>query len=313
MKTSVVVPTWNRVDSMVACLDGLATQTRLPDEVVVVDNASDDGTGAVIAQSVNAGRWPMPVRVVRRDVNIGPAAARNDGLAAAVGEVVAFTDSDCVPAPGWLAAGLAALAAPDVAIVQGRTLPDPDVAESPWSHSQRIEALSGIFETCNLFVVGERLRAAGGFPEDVGYFGEDTIAGWRVLRGGGRAAFAADAIVHHEVSDPGYQWFLRRTRHYRNWPRVVRELPELRHELLYRRFFLSRRHFDVVTAAAGFAVAAVSRRPWALALAIPFIRRHAPRSLGRTALRAATKTALFDVAATAACAEGSIRHHTLVL
>jgi hypothetical protein len=87
----------------------------------------------------------------------------------------------------------------------------------------------------------------------------------------------------------------------------------LRSELLYRRFFLSRRHFEVVSAATGVIVAAASRRPWTLALAIPFVRRHAPRSLGRTALRAATKTALFDVAATAACVEGSVRHRTVVL
>ncbi len=313
MKVSVVVPTWNRRETMLTCLDGLAGQRTLPDEVVVVDNASSDGTGEVIGAEIDAGRWAMPVRVVRREVNIGPAAARNDGLAVAVGDVVAFTDSDCVPDPDWLSAGTKALAEPGVSVVQGRTVPDPVADELPWSHTQRIEALSGIFETCNLFVGAEQLRAAGGFPEDVGYFGEDTIAGWRVLRHGGRAAFAADAVVYHEVSDPGYAWFLRRTRHYRNWPRVVRELPELRTELLYRRAFLNRRHFEVVAAAAGLVSAALWRRPWPLALAAPFVRRHAPRSLTSGALGAATKTAVFDVAATAACVEGSIRHRTIVL
>ena len=239
----------------------------------------------------------------------GPAAARNTGLAEAHGDVVAWTDSDCVPSVGWLAAGLDALAVPGTVLVQGRTAPDPGGPLGRWAYTQDIGALTGLYEACNLFVRADDLRAAGGFPEHIGNFGEDVVAGWRVLRGGRRGVFCDDALVHHEVRHPGFGWFLRWSRLYRNWPLVVREVPEIRDGLLWHRVFLRRADAEVVAGIVGLTAAALLRRPLLAVAAAPWLRRR----VNRADLVESAQLLAFDVATVAALAEGSLRHRTLVL
>ena len=95
---SVVVPTRDRPDRLARCLSALDAQTELPHEVVVVDDASRD-PGAVDDAVGERAR----VRVVRSN-GAGPAAARNLGAALARGDAICFTDDDCRPGPGWVAA-----------------------------------------------------------------------------------------------------------------------------------------------------------------------------------------------------------------
>ncbi|WP_404322117.1 glycosyltransferase family 2 protein [Arthrobacter luteolus] len=91
---SVVIPAHNDAPFLAACLGALARQTRLPDEVVVVDNCSEDDTAGVCAA---AG--------VRRVVEAlpGVAAATACGFDAAEGDILARLDADSVPPPYWLA------------------------------------------------------------------------------------------------------------------------------------------------------------------------------------------------------------------
>src|SRR5687768_1929723 len=99
---SVVVPVRDGADVLGACLDALAAQHGVRAEIVVVDNGSTDGTGAIA-------RAHPAVTAVVTEVRPGSYAARNGGIAATRAEVLAFTDADCVPEPGWLAAGLAVI------------------------------------------------------------------------------------------------------------------------------------------------------------------------------------------------------------
>jgi GT2 family glycosyltransferase len=96
---SVVIPTHGRHASLARCLAGLAAQT-LPREMFEVV-VSDDGSATPVAPTVEAFADRMNVRVVRR-ARGGPAAARNDGARHARGQLIAFTDDDCIPAPNWL-------------------------------------------------------------------------------------------------------------------------------------------------------------------------------------------------------------------
>jgi glycosyltransferase involved in cell wall biosynthesis len=96
---SVVVPTFGRPESLARCLAALAAQT-LPREAFEVI-VCDDGAPVPAAPTVESFAGQMAVRVVRR-ARSGPAAARNEGARQARGQLLAFTDDDCVPSPHWL-------------------------------------------------------------------------------------------------------------------------------------------------------------------------------------------------------------------
>ncbi|MCW2570995.1 MAG: glycosyl transferase [Frankiales bacterium] len=98
VRVSVLVVTYNSADEIAACLDALLRQ-KVPGglEVVVVDNASTDGTPEVLQ------RYGDRVRVVLHDRNVGYAPANNEALALSAGQVVALVNPDCVVDPGCLA------------------------------------------------------------------------------------------------------------------------------------------------------------------------------------------------------------------
>jgi glycosyltransferase involved in cell wall biosynthesis len=131
---AVVVPTWNRADTLPASLASLLEQQGADLEVVVVDDGSTDDTPAVLARLAAA---DPRLRVVR-GAHAGVAGARNAGIAATTAPYVAFHDSDDTALPGRLARPLAVLRADpelDLVIQNGRMLPpedDPHGREEPW-------------------------------------------------------------------------------------------------------------------------------------------------------------------------------------
>ena len=135
---SVVVATYQRADRLPDLFRALESQTLSSDsfEVVIVDDASDDDTPAVL--DALAAASPLTVHVLRQDVNGGAARARNVGAAEARAEILAFTDDDCQPTPHWLEAGLAAFTDADIHAVQGRT--EPVVAPGPWAATREWRA-----------------------------------------------------------------------------------------------------------------------------------------------------------------------------
>jgi GT2 family glycosyltransferase len=97
VKLSVLIPTWRRAGSLERCLDGLATQHRRPDEVIVVTRPEDQETAALLRASA-----APEVRAVEV-AQPGVVAALNRGLASAAGDVVSMTDDDTVAPEDWLA------------------------------------------------------------------------------------------------------------------------------------------------------------------------------------------------------------------
>ncbi|MFA5785656.1 MAG: glycosyltransferase family A protein [Actinomycetota bacterium] len=245
-RVSVIVPVRNRRDLLGALLEALARQTLSGFEVVVVDDGSNDGS----AEEANA--WAargLTLRVLRTQ-GVGAVGARRLGVEASRGDVLAFTDSDCVPEPRWLAEGLAAIEA-GVDVVEGATHPVREMRA--FEHAVRAGD-DGLYNTCNVFYRREAYEAAGGFDGNTGRrmgfrpgsfgrglgFGEDTLLGWRVRRAG-RAAFAPLAIVRHQVLRSSPRETINRTWMCGGFPALVREVPELRGALLKHRLFLGRR------------------------------------------------------------------------
>lgn len=240
---SVVVPFRDRRPLLRALLAGLEAQTFTDVEVLLVDDGSSDGAAAEAEGRVIGGR---PVRVLAGDGG-GAVSARQVGVAAARGRILAFTDSDCVPDPRWLEAGVAAVVA-GADVVQGHTRPAE--RRAPLERSLWVED-EGLYPTCNVFYRRESFDRAGGFDAGIatryGFrpgarakglgFGEDTLLGWRVRRSG-RAVYEPAAVVAHHVFPPDLHDQLSRTLQAAAFPALVREVPELRRTFLRRRVFL---------------------------------------------------------------------------
>ena len=193
---SVVVPVYNGARTIAACIEAIGEQDYHGEmEVVIVDNGSTDGTRDII------GRYRFAR--LATCATPGPAAARNAGIAATRHEIIAFTDSDCIPAPGWLSALVAALR-PAFAGAGGRLEsaargPVEDVvAEISFDQRQSIESSLPYVITANCMFRRDALSAVGGFDETFPIAGgEDTDLGWRMIQGGAQFTYAQDALCLH--------------------------------------------------------------------------------------------------------------------
>jgi GT2 family glycosyltransferase len=170
IRVSVVIPTLDRPGPLTACLSALAADFPVDAETIVVDDGGQRDLDLVVAPFVE----PLRLRLLKT-VNGGPAAARNRGLAIARGEIVAFTDDDCRPQPGWLTALAAGVAAIPPRAVGGMThngLPGnvyADAAELVLSllsrHDRELVRRERLLPSNNFAFPTEPLRRLGGFDE----------------------------------------------------------------------------------------------------------------------------------------------------
>jgi glycosyltransferase involved in cell wall biosynthesis len=303
---SVIVPARDAESTLPRALEALARQDLEGDyEVIVVDDGSRDTT-AELARAA-----PGPVTVIEQEAS-GPAAARNRGVAAASGRVLAFCDADCFPSPGWLAAGTAALESAD--LVQGKVLPDPTVPLGPFDRTLWVTYEAGLYETANLFVTRETFDRVGGFEEWLnveigkGMF-EDTWFGWRARRAGLSTVFSEEALVHHAVFSRSGREYIDEQRRLFYFPAVAAKVPELRQRFFYRRVFLNRRSATLDLAVAG-AVAAVARRsPLPLLAAAPYASTLLRRARSHGNAVAAVDAAA-DLVGFASMVRGSLRYRS---
>jgi glycosyltransferase involved in cell wall biosynthesis len=253
----VVAATHNRADRLAALLDALRAQTFRDFDVVIVDDASADETTALLAEA--QARGDLALTVLRHETGRGPAAARNAGWRAASAVVIAFTDDDCRPSPGWLAAGVAAMAATAngtrEAIVQGLTEPDPLEADrlGPFTRSLNVRELDHWYATANMFYSRATLERLGGFDETTFSRpgGEDTDLAWRAIGDGVPAAFSADARVWHAVHELGPLQRLRFATRWDETMAVFGRYPELRRRTLVRGLFWKESHYHLARTVAG--------------------------------------------------------------
>jgi GT2 family glycosyltransferase len=305
---SVVIPTYQRADRARRLIDALDRQDLARDqwEVLVVDDASEAGVADGL-DSLAAGS-SLRLRVIHRDVNGGPAAARNNGARLAEGPVVAFIDDDCVPDSGWARAWVEAFERnPRLGVVQGLT-ERPEGALGPWTLYREITWETPWFEGCNIAYRRDALLAVGGFDEVIRWYGEDTSAGWKVVESGAERDFAPSARVVHDLEERGVGWRIRHGYLERNLVELALRHPGLRRDALWRPWAF--RPESVTFPVAVIAVLAARRHPTAAALALPYLmssrlpRRDPARLVGRVAI---------DAAQVAGHLVASVRHRSLVL
>ncbi|MGZ6791314.1 MAG: glycosyltransferase [Mycobacteriales bacterium] len=314
-RVAVVVSTHGRADLVGGLLAGLAAQDHDSFEVVVVDNGSQDATWQVL--SAWAASTALPVLVLRVGFCDGPAVPRNTAVAEVTAPLLAFTDDDCLPAPGWLT-GLEAALVPGVAVAQGATAPEAGAWAGPWGRSLSVQRLTGLCETANLGCRTADFRAVGGFPADrllTGRaFGEDVLLG-AALAGRGAVVFAPAAQVEHRVLPGSYRDFLRERRRLRGFPLLRREVPSLAQQG-FLRVFLSARTARADLGVAGLVAGAVVRSPLPVLAAAPWAVacwRSAAGRPGRPRAVRAAQVAVGDVVALAGLVEGSLRARRVCL
>jgi glycosyltransferase involved in cell wall biosynthesis len=194
---SVIVPHFNDLENLASCLALLNRQTLPRDryEIIVADNNSSCGFAAVTEVCCGF------ARIVSAPIQ-GAAEARNTGVLAAHGDVIAFIDSDCRPAPDWLEKGLQALKSADV--VGGRVIVSVEYPHKP-SPAEAYELVfafntrryvndKGFCVTANMFTRRTVFDRTGKFRSGVS---EDLDWGQRATRLGFSVIYADDAIVHH--------------------------------------------------------------------------------------------------------------------
>ncbi len=203
---SVVICAYNAADTLEDCLSSLQ-RLRYPDyEVIVINDGSRDATPEIAAR--------YPVRLISVP-NGGLSAARNLGLRAATGEIVAYTDADTRVDEDWLAYLVQPFLTADVVGVGGPNVVPPDdgwvaqcVARSPGgpTHVLLNDTVAEHIPGCNMAFRKWALEEIGGFDPTYIKAGDDVDICWRLQARGWHLAFSPAALVwhHHRNSARAY-------------------------------------------------------------------------------------------------------------
>jgi glycosyltransferase involved in cell wall biosynthesis len=224
---TVIIPTLGHDDLLSSLLDAIASQTldRSRWDLVV----SFDGTAPspAIARRLDS----MGAFAVTSTARQGPGAARNRGARSATGDILAFTEDDCVPDPDWLSRAAARFdREADLDVLEGATV-DPKGAPTRRPDGQRPHYLP-----TNLFVRRSIFERVGGYcesffrPQSGVYFREDSDFGFTLEEAGARAALEPKARVVHPVEHPRFLDPIRWARRYEMDALLRARHPERFHE-----------------------------------------------------------------------------------
>ena len=215
---SVIIPNWNGVPHLPACLDSLFRQTYPQLEVILVDNNSTDESVPLVKE-----RYPQ-VRLIQLEQNLGLTGGINRGIQLAVGEIIAPLNNDTEVAPGWASALMEALLGhPHAGIAASKMLlfgrrdtlhsagdsygvDGIPVNRGVWQKDEgQFDGDEHIWGGCGGAVAYRRamLDDIGLFDEDLFMYCEDVDLNWRAQLAGYGCVFAPDAIVYHHLSATG--------------------------------------------------------------------------------------------------------------
>ncbi len=209
---SVIIANWNGAKFLPRCLDALASQTFRDFQVIVVDDASTDGSAEGLESQL------PNVHVIKLERNLGFAAANNIGARAARGRWLAFLNNDAFPNPDWLGRlHEATQKHPEFAVFASRLVQaeHPDrldgagdiyhVSGLAWRRhhdqiaEQTVQQLEQVFSPCGAaaLYLREVFMQTGGFDEDFIAYHEDVDLGFRLRLQGFRCIYVPNAVVAH--------------------------------------------------------------------------------------------------------------------
>ena len=195
MKVSVIIPAYNSERTIEKVIQSILIQTRPANEIIVVDNGSDDDTKRIVGKH--------PVTLLQENQIQSSYAARNKAIREANGEVLAFIDADCVAADTWLEEGVKTLSQEGVDIVGGKvafTFSEKKTAAEYYDALRHFNFEKTIAENLgtgagNLFLAKQCFEKLGLFPEIRS--GGDFIWTKKAMDSGFDVVFSAKAVVLH--------------------------------------------------------------------------------------------------------------------
>lgn len=235
---SIVIPVYNRPLEIQECLTSVLALDYPADkvEVIVVDDASQDHTAAVVRR--------FNTRFIIQPHNQGQSAARNAGVRVARGEIIAFLDSDCIARPGWLRELVPFFQDPRVALVGGQV--DVYYRQKRLDRYEEVcsalnmgpEPVMGRGEssvfyvpTCNMLVRKQAYQQVGGLDESL-RVGEDVDLCWRLMAAKHHLFYMPRGQVLHKHRNRFWPAFLRRFDYgtseavlYARFPKVEKQFP----------------------------------------------------------------------------------------
>jgi glycosyltransferase involved in cell wall biosynthesis len=212
MSVSIIIPTFNGGSRIGNCIQALLRQTVGQEaEILVVDDGSTDDTADLVARYSG-------VRLLRQK-NAGPAAARNRGALEAKGEIILFTDDDCVPTSDWLSEMTKPFQDPDVVGVKGsyRSCQKALIARFVQvEYEDRYRIMAGFsdidfIDTYSAAFRRDRFREMNGYDTSFPVAcAEDIELSYRMSSRGWKMKFAPTAIVCHTHPDRFWRYLRKK-------------------------------------------------------------------------------------------------------
>jgi GT2 family glycosyltransferase/glycosyltransferase involved in cell wall biosynthesis/2-polyprenyl-3-methyl-5-hydroxy-6-metoxy-1,4-benzoquinol methylase len=212
ISVSIVIPVMNKLALTRGCLAALERSGGLTaHEIIVVDNASDDGTAEYLRELERNGK----VRVIRNSTNLGFARGCNQGALMARGKFTLFLNNDTVAVPGWLDAMVVAAHRPDVGVVGAKLLYENNtiqhagigwvngLPDHPWRHASSFAPEVNAFRELDMvtgacfLIYRDLFLELGGFDEVYRNGVEDIDLCLRVRSAGRKVVYEPGAVVYH--------------------------------------------------------------------------------------------------------------------
>jgi glycosyltransferase involved in cell wall biosynthesis len=235
-RISIVIPTHNRKENLIRCIESLERQTYSADkfEIIVVDDGSTDGTSQLIAEYIK--KSTKRLKLISQ-TNLGPGVARNLGVEYSNGEYLAFIEDDVVADGKWVENAMCYFDTSDIDGLEGKT----HVLNSNKSLRVFEKKYNIGFLPCNLFLKKSVFIDAGGYDKNFYdsseniYFREDADLGFTLLEKSHKFILAGDVTVSHPEQFYSSKDYFRHAKRYYFDPLLHKKHPKF-----YRRMIESK-------------------------------------------------------------------------